>query len=450
MKKIPWIVLFTAAAQFLLADGTLPGGRISMPVLSQNGSARAMAIGSAYVSVAEDSASLMWNPAGLAGLDEMELGIHHNSGLAGSTQEIILIGIKNRQIGGFAASVSLANNGLFEERDSLGNLTGTDTAGSMGFNLGWGRQWFPGFSAGISVKANKQSLAGREYDSIAADAGIIWKILPLVNAGAAYYNFNIIPGRANLSSGLRAGISLTIGSPETNSLLIALATEIQSGGIIRSNVGIEDTILKIFAVRLGYVMTPSNPESEGLTGLTVGLGFKVQDIRLDYACIPFDSLGTSNRFSLTYEFTGVFETAPVKNEYTVSAISPGYIPKPDALKMVVFEDVRFEFDSADLSEEAIRIIRRNIRMLKEHPKIKVLIEGHACKIGSEAFNVFLSLLRAQSIKDFILKDGGISSERVGIIGYGDKRPVTYEYIPEDINSDAAKLNRRGVFNILVE
>jgi len=450
------ILLFFTAAQAVQAYDILPAARLSMPLLQQDGAARAMAMGSSYVGIAQGSSALLWNPAGLSSLDFAELGLHHNSGLGDDMQEILIFGIKIDMLGGFAISASTTNSGLFESRDNLGNLTGTNTAGSMGMSLGWGQELFHGFSAGIALKADQQTLANTAYNAFACDAGILWKISQSVKLGLAYSNIGNQTDNSELASGLRAGISYGTDITETNSMLCAVSTEIQANGPASINAGVEDTILNIFAVRLGYVLNTTNQELTGLSGVTAGLGIKMQDITVDYAYVPFGDIGTSNKLSLTYAFSRPFSFVPLaeKDEVPQQATKNAeknaqYIPMPADLKGVIFEDVHFTFDSYDLSDEAKVIILRNIKVIQAHPAIKILIEGHTSKHGGEQYNKQLSWERAQAIRDFIMKQSDIPPDKISIIGYGATRPQTYEYVPDDVNSEAAKSNMRGVFNIEV-
>jgi outer membrane protein OmpA-like peptidoglycan-associated protein len=456
LLKAILLMVFLTAAQVLRAVSILPAAGLAMPLFQQDGAARAMAMGSSYVGIAQGTAALLWNPAGLGSLESAEFGLHHNSGLGDDIQEILVFGMKIGTLGGFAVSLDSSNNGLFESRDSLGNLTGTNTAESMGMSLGWGREFLPGISLGFAIKADQQTLAGVSYNALACDLGILWKISRSINFGLAYSNIGNNPDNITLASGLRAGLSYNTGITDANKLLLAVSTEIQAGGPASINIGAEDTISGVFAIRLGYVLNTTNQELSGVSGVTGGLGIKMQGITVDYACVPFGDLGISNKLSLTYAFSQPFSFLPVRSKNTLpqettdnATKNQEYIPKPAGLKGVVFEDVHFEFDSADLDDAAQAIILRDIKVIKDHPTIKILIEGHTSKHGGEEYNKELSWERAQAIEDFILKQSDVSPDRISIIGYGATRPQTYEYVPDDINSEAAKSNMRGVFNIVV-
>src|SRR3990170_65334 len=130
-------------------------------------------------------------------------------------------------------------------------------------------------------------------------------------------------------------------------------------------------------------------------------------------------------------------------------MAPVPAPKAD-VKFIVLEDVHFDFDKSTLTKEGVEVMERNIRVLKENPETKVRVAGYTSASGTEDYNQKLSERRAKTIEDYLVKEGGIAPERLTKIGYGEKRPVTYEPIPEDINSKAAKANMRVLFEVIVK
>jgi hypothetical protein len=54
-------------------------------------------------------------------------------------------------------------------------------------------------------------------------------------------------------------------------------------------------------IRVGYDQSHGR-KVDGLTGLTAGGGVELKGFRLDYAWVPFGTLGTTNRFSLAFRF----------------------------------------------------------------------------------------------------------------------------------------------------
>jgi len=118
--------------------------------------------------------------------------------------------------------------------------------------------------------------------------------------------------------------------------------------------------------------------------------------------------------------------------------------------VLVFEDVHFDFDKSTLTPEAQAILKRNIQILRENPKVKVRIAGYTSASGTEAYNQKLSERRANAVKAYLLKEGVIASDRLSTIGYGETRPAMYEAAPKEIYSKAAKANMRALFEIIVQ
>jgi OmpA-OmpF porin, OOP family len=122
----------------------------------------------------------------------------------------------------------------------------------------------------------------------------------------------------------------------------------------------------------------------------------------------------------------------------------------DKVVVLAFEDIHFDFDKATLKPEAQTILKRNIQVLKENPKAKVRIAGYTSASGTEAYNQKLSERRANAVKGYLINEGLISSDRLSMIGYGEKSPAMYEAAPKDLYSDAAKANMRVLFEIVVQ
>ena len=127
------------------------------------------------------------------------------------------------------------------------------------------------------------------------------------------------------------------------------------------------------------------------------------------------------------------------------------VPAPKAeVKFIVLEDAHFDFDKSTLTKEGEGILKRNIEVMKENPGINVRVAGYTSASGTEDYNQKLSERRAKTVEDYLIKEGGIAPGRLTKIGYGERRPATYEPIPEEINSKAAKSNMRVLFEIIVK
>ena len=118
--------------------------------------------------------------------------------------------------------------------------------------------------------------------------------------------------------------------------------------------------------------------------------------------------------------------------------------------ILAFEDVHFDFDKSTLKPEAQTILKRNVQILKDNPKVKVRIAGYTSASGTEAYNQKLSERRANAVQKYLINEGIIAPDRLSTIGYGETNPAMYEAAPKELYSKAAKANMRVHFEIIVE
>jgi outer membrane protein OmpA-like peptidoglycan-associated protein len=118
--------------------------------------------------------------------------------------------------------------------------------------------------------------------------------------------------------------------------------------------------------------------------------------------------------------------------------------------LATLENSHFDFDSAAISENGKTILNHNVKSLKSNPAMKLRIAGYTSASGSEEYNQDLSERRAESVKEYLVKTGGIDSSRLATIGYGKTNPAKHEVNPADKLSAAAFANMRVVIEIIEE
>jgi len=119
-------------------------------------------------------------------------------------------------------------------------------------------------------------------------------------------------------------------------------------------------------------------------------------------------------------------------------------------KLVMLEDTHFEFDKATLTKDGKEMLKQNIKIMKDNPDLKVRIAGYTSAAGTTAYNQDLSERRAAAVMTYLIDEGGIASDRLDTIGYGETRPAVYEAKPSDLESKAAKANMRVLFEVIVK
>jgi len=104
----------------------------------------------------------------------------------------------------------------------------------------------------------------------------------------------------------------------------------------------------------------------------------------------------------------------------------------DTLKIgdwFVLENVYFDIDKDDLLPESITSLGKLLKILEEHPEMKVEIGGHTSSVGGFGHNMELSQNRAKSVKRFLVVQG-IDHLRVKTEGYGPTEPIDTNDTPE--------------------
>lgn len=63
-------------------------------------------------------------------------------------------------------------------------------------------------------------------------------------------------------------------------------------------------------------------------------------------------------------------------------------------------------------------------MMQRHPSLRIHVNGHACRLGTDRYNQHLALLRAKAVAE-LLEQKGVSADRMFIWSYGSNRPYRY-------------------------
>jgi len=129
---------------------------------------------------------------------------------------------------------------------------------------------------------------------------------------------------------------------------------------------------------------------------------------------------------------------PVKPEGEQMMADKIVQPKPEqqeAVKMVTpqpekavaaetkFESVYFDFDKADLRQDARDVLSKHAEtILKSMPGAKIQIEGHCDERGSAEYNLALGERRAGSARNY-LTTLGVKADNLSIISYGKEKPA---------------------------
>jgi hypothetical protein len=297
-------------------------------------------MGEAFTAVADDATALVWNPAGLAQVDQFEFQFMHNRWLGDFSHEYF--GAAFPAAGTFAVAYSALNLGTYDEFDGGGARTGrTFTASDQAVVAGFGRALFDGtLLLGAASKLIKEDLGGGITGrAMSLDAGALaipWRQLSGARFGAVVQNLGGELSGFSLPLALRLGASWRVaellmrreadataepGPREAGREIERYPWEADSGGgdaatftaecVVPRNGHLEvhggaEYWVSFAAARVGYRYRYPRNELGGPSGLTVGLGLRGRsfqfDFGFDFAYAPYGDLGDASRFSFLVAF----------------------------------------------------------------------------------------------------------------------------------------------------
>jgi outer membrane protein OmpA-like peptidoglycan-associated protein len=116
---------------------------------------------------------------------------------------------------------------------------------------------------------------------------------------------------------------------------------------------------------------------------------------------------TNNNFSIMLGLQLKFGQA--------AAPPPPPPPPPQAPSFMVF----FDWDRSNLSQQALATIQQAAGVFKTKGNARITATGHTDTSGPEAYNMALSLRRANAVKDALVRNG-VPAQAITVIGRGEQ------------------------------
>jgi len=301
------------------------------PLNNSNPFARASAMGSAFVGVADDASALLTNPAGLALVNHGEIAFNSDLWLVNTFQETALAGIGLLPGMGLGLAAHYLDYGTFEGRDELGSLAGTYTASRWSGTAGLGFSVLKNLSLGIGFQLVESNLAGTTSSAWIGQMGLLWNTDSGLRLGAACGGLGFASSTGSIESDLEFGLSYPIRFSTLSRLSVAAGGACEAGSTNYLNVGVEYGFDQKLFLRTGYQQPLQDNSITGFTGLTAGFGFILNDVSFDYAYLPYGDLGESHRISVGYNL-GPAAVTPSPIPVPTSTPTPPPSPTPQPLK----------------------------------------------------------------------------------------------------------------------
>jgi peptidoglycan-associated lipoprotein len=160
--------------------------------------------------------------------------------------------------------------------------------------------------------------------------------------------------------------------------------------------------------------------------------------------------------AMSIMFVGCSKNAEVETEPTPEVVTPAEIvpeevvPETKEIEVPTIdyanlepadygvEDVFFALDQYDLDNEAMSILSRNARIMRE-AGVVIMLSGHCDERGTVEYNMALGEKRALVVRDYLVSLG-VPAGSLRTTSYGKSKPFAHGH-----NEDAWAMNRRAHF-----
>ena len=107
--------------------------------------------------------------------------------------------------------------------------------------------------------------------------------------------------------------------------------------------------------------------------------------------------------------------------------------------------IYFDFSGWEIRADSKEILTNLAKKLKKYPSLSVRITSHTDNRGTFRYNQVLSEKRAESTRNFMIKQGKVKRTRVSFKGYGKSKPLVK---CTDCSEEQYQQNRRSEFEIV--
>ena len=299
------LALLMVVSAVALADGAFSAFKSGV-------GARALAMGGAFVAVADDTTAVYWNPAGLAQLNDTRIG-GMSTDLFGTGNTHQFVGVTTT-IAGFGLGLGWDRYAFSgQQNDASGTPTGALNANASAFSLTLATSVMDMAKVGVNVKYYMGSILDNQASGFGLDLGLLINLGDMFTIGVDATDLGgsaitWTSGATNSVDALyKAGLAMKLAG---GSLILASDVDFTDAGLGDVHAGIEFKVINELALRGGVVLTDNFQHYY----FTVGAGISVAGLYVDAAYLLNEQAGNtlvlSAEFSLGSLFGGTATAAP--------------------------------------------------------------------------------------------------------------------------------------------
>ncbi len=257
--------------------------------------ARALAMGGAFTSLADDASAMYYNPAGLPVLESQEVSFMHMDLFEGTIYNFAGWTYPDVKLGGFGIAYMRIGTDEIIRRENFVE-TGTFDFSHSQLLIAYGQRLQGGLSLGVSFKIVNQALDEFSDYGIGFDLGMLARVNRYVTAGLVVRD--MVPAELELEQSseitpitVAGGLSLkdlSLGGNTTVGGAFELEKIENRSTLIHT--GAELVYDESYALRMGY----------DRDNLSFGAGVRFRRLKVDYAYKILDYIEDSHRFSVSF------------------------------------------------------------------------------------------------------------------------------------------------------
>jgi outer membrane protein OmpA-like peptidoglycan-associated protein len=127
---------------------------------------------------------------------------------------------------------------------------------------------------------------------------------------------------------------------------------------------------------------------------------------------------------------GTFGNATMNNTLIHTGQISYTVALAERFNAEVPDTINFEFDSAQLTDEARAVLQKQAAFIKQFPEVRFKVFGHTDLVGSAGYNQRLGLRRAQAAVAYLTSLGISKSRLEAVVSFGKTQPIIQTTQPE--------------------
>ena len=458
-KTLYLLVLLLFSAVSSMAHGLSGGEFISWDIFGPAGAS----MGGAMTAGLPGGEATFWNPATNYNIEHSNMFFCHSSMYSDTTIDYFSYSLPRIFSGGLSIGILYKSTDFtwYDLEGAAEDLGIFDTA----VFVGYGKSITDKIAGGLNLKGIYQKLDSFTSHGFALDlslrAGPYFRCIYL---GTMLQNIGCRSAFSEVSDpmplNIRVGASLNFASIKGTGVDLwadAKMDLIDDSTVLEGRFGVQLKLHNSMFVRGGFSRDADRFNT------TFGVGVSIGYLKIDYAYLPIDLLGTIHQIALTF-IPGMVQKKPELkgplSEKKKRKVQPRSVPKKKAPAQVVDVEVEpdieeevvvhtiickilYAKDAYILLPAQIQLLESKLALVTAHKSIsRIYIDGHTDDLNSAEYNLEHSRKRAKHVKRYFLAHGfHLSVLRVE--AFGKERPEK-----KAENEQARARNRRVVIRIL--